>query len=186
MPAPRTPRRTPTIHCVSVEPTRRVALQPWHALRPAPHGILPFSSCSHYRMRAEFSVDQRDGGFHFVMFENVNGTVRTEDNGGSGGKEQEEGQEKAAAPAAAAPAAAAVGGVGAAEAPEGSAGQSPEQPQRKKQKKGEHKGQGAAAGRPKGPQRVRVETFPVASKQVGSGAPGWRDGRVVGRVVGRF
>ncbi|KAG2447247.1 hypothetical protein HYH02_007987 [Chlamydomonas schloesseri] len=119
-----------------------------------------------YRMRSEFTVEQRDGPLHFVMFDKAPAEgepVAAAEDAGAAAAEQEgheegeperaaeqqpEAQEAGASTSAAAAAAAAAAGA------EG-------------QGKGGKKGKkGKKGGKPKGPRRVRVDTFPVATKQV--------------------
>ncbi|KXZ44369.1 hypothetical protein GPECTOR_68g340 [Gonium pectorale] len=101
---------------------------------------------SHYRMRAEFTVDVREGELHYVMFDNS--------------PEPEEQQQRAAGAAAAAE-------EGAGE-PQPEPSTSSPSPPSGPAAAGKGAQPAAAAGkkRPRGPRRVRVESFPVASRQV--------------------
>ncbi|KAG2444519.1 hypothetical protein HXX76_001266 [Chlamydomonas incerta] len=148
---------------------------------------------THYRMRSEFAVEQRDGPLHFVMFERPpaeaaeaagpeagqevglgqeagpeagaaleqEAGLEQEQEAGEGEEEPERvaGQQAEAQADASTSAAAAAGAPAAAAAVAAAA--DGKQGKGKKGKKGKKGG-----GKPKGPQRVRVDTFPVATKQV--------------------
>ncbi|GIL59952.1 hypothetical protein Vafri_14608 [Volvox africanus] len=100
---------------------------------------------SHYRMRAEFTIDQRNGELQYIMFDNSplpspppssSSPTLMYPSGPGGANEDAEGGDAAASTSAAATTAAATRGVG------------------------------VGGGRPKGPRRVVVEHFPVASRQL--------------------
>ncbi|PNW88249.1 hypothetical protein CHLRE_01g021150v5 [Chlamydomonas reinhardtii] len=131
---------------------------------------------THYRMRSEFTVEQRDGPLHFVMFDKSpaeetaaeagqEAAAALEQEQGEGKElEQEEGEgepERAAEQQAEAQADASTSAAAAAEAPAAAAVAAADG----KKGKGK-KGKGKKGGKPKGPRRVRVDTFPVATKQV--------------------
>ena len=137
---------------------------------------------SHYRMRSEFTVEQRDGPLHFVMFDKSpaeetaaeagqEAAAALEQEQGEGKElEQEEGEgepERAAEQQAEAQADASTSAAAAAEAPAAAAVAAADG----KKGKGK-KGKGKKGGKPKGPRRVRVDTFPVATKQVSCGGEG--------------
>ncbi|KAG2493638.1 hypothetical protein HYH03_008155 [Edaphochlamys debaryana] len=118
---------------------------------------------SYYRMRAEFTVETRDGGFHYVMFDKSPGPDAEPGAAADGPSAGLEGAEAAGRP------------DGDSDAEAGEAGEEEAGPSTSAPAAAEVAAAGAGRGkrkrkvkksRPPGPRRVRVESFPVASRQV--------------------